>query len=526
MATTRSQDLPRKKRTRVKGPKVRTGCITCKSVLSCRRRHLKCDEAKPSCFRCRKDKWACDGYLQPSPESLCKISNRWFISPLHANPYRVTCLPVISLRPALTDGIMVNSTDNALYYHARERVIPDLEMIDGPGGLWHDTILPLSNSNKPIKHALCALGASHQRFLVSYPRKLINFDHSINYDYQANLKYSEAIASIREVMVENSTYNMRIALICCTIFICIENLHRRYADSVRHLRAGYQLLESLRVARLRDTTSNGNIHRQEDQNDGGLLDTLAAMFSSLGESVGAFTGDTSFSNVTEYAPVLEIGHPQTPFATITEAEYCLSALNAFFDNCSFGRETRSEHVGQVSGGPAHRDEETLAQALELSQPLFYTWSSRLHLFNTSARMAAYMPRDKRRLMLVSLYQTTWSASLKMDSNNPGFEKSDYESILDKIEEIVYLENSQSRPLFAFDGHIIRELSTICASCACREIRNRSITLLRSMHRREGVWDSWEVANVYEIVFKGLEDNSLSLDSLPWGLAQSTKELSC
>ncbi|EXM12558.1 Fungal transcription factor [Fusarium oxysporum f. sp. vasinfectum] len=419
---------------------------------------------------------------------------------------------------------MVNSTDNALYCHVRERVIPDLEMIDGSRGFWHDIILPLSNSNKPIKHALCALGASHQRFLASYPVKLINFNHSINYDYQADLKYSEAIALIREVMTENSTYSTRIALICCTIFICIENLQGRYADSVRHLRAGCQLLESLRVARSRDNTPSGNIHRQ-DQDDGGLLDTLAAMFSSLSKSVGAFIGDTSFSNVTEDAPGSEMGHPQTPFATTMEAEDWLSALNAFSDNCLFCRETRSERDGQVSVGPAHRDEETLAQALELSQPLFYTRSSRLPLFNTSTRMTAYTPQDKRRLVPLSLYQMIWSTSLKMDSNDPKFKKSDYKSILDKIEEIVYHKNSQSRPLFVFDGCIIRELSTISASCTCREIRNRSITLLRSMHRREGVWDSWDLADVLETVFKGLEDNSLSLDSPSSGLAQSKKELS-
>ncbi|EGU75186.1 hypothetical protein FOXB_14303 [Fusarium oxysporum f. sp. conglutinans Fo5176] len=494
MVTTRSQDLPRKKRTRAKGSKVRTGCITCKSVLPCRRRHLKCDEAKPSCFRCRKDQWACDGYLQPSSKSLSESSNGWFISPLHPNPHQRTCLPITSIPPALTDGIIVNSTDNALYYHVRKRVIPDLEMTNGSGGFWYKIILPLSNSNKPIKHTLCALGASHQHFLASHPGKLISFDHSINYDYQADLKYGEAIALIREVMADNSTYNTRIALICCTILICIENLHRRYTNSVRHLCAGYQLLESLRIARSWDRTSSGNIHRQ-DQNDGGLLDTLAAMFSSLGESIGAFTGDTSFSNVTENAPVLEIGYPQTPFATIAEREDCLSALNVVFDNGSFGRDTRSECVGQVSVSPAHRDEETLAQALKPSQPLLYTWSSRLHLFNTSARMAAYAPEDKRRLALLSLYQTTWSASLKMDCNDPRFEKIDYESILDKVEEAIYVENSQSRPLFVFDGHIVRELSTICASCTRREIRKRSITLLRSMHRREGVWDSWEVANV-------------------------------
>ncbi|EXJ59646.1 hypothetical protein A1O7_03792 [Cladophialophora yegresii CBS 114405] len=47
------------KRQRRWAPKVRTGCKTCKI------RRKKCDEKRPSCSRCLKDKFPCDGYDSP-----------------------------------------------------------------------------------------------------------------------------------------------------------------------------------------------------------------------------------------------------------------------------------------------------------------------------------------------------------------------------------------------------------------------------------------------------------------------------
>jgi hypothetical protein len=47
------------KRTRASRPKVRTGCATCKQ------RHVKCDERKPTCERCERAGTKCDGYGTP-----------------------------------------------------------------------------------------------------------------------------------------------------------------------------------------------------------------------------------------------------------------------------------------------------------------------------------------------------------------------------------------------------------------------------------------------------------------------------
>ncbi|KAF5681276.1 hypothetical protein FHETE_65 [Fusarium heterosporum] len=458
MATTQPQDQPRKKRTRAKVPKVRTGCKTW-------RRHLKCDEAKPSCLRCLRDKWTCDGYSQSSPElfyvggtSSCELS-------MHPESDQMTSGPSSSLRPSLTGGVLVNTADKALYYHTREWVIPDLEMIDGSREFWYHIILPLSCSNTAIKHALCALGASHQRFMASYPGNLTNLGHSVDYEYQANVKYSEAIAVIQPVMAENSPANIQTALLCCTIFICIENLHRRYADSVRHLHAGQQLLQSLRAIQSPQQSPDGTNYQRGDQNNG-LLNQLAAMFSSLGNSIGAFTGDTSFSNVIQYLPQIEMGNPKTPFLDIAQAEDSLSALNAFFDNCLFGSESLlndNQEAGYKSYTKSTTD--SFIHALDLIKPLFLSWNSKMQLFVTSAQMTLSGTQEKRRLAVLSLYQTTWSAFLNTNPQDTGFTKSDYQEILSKIDHIVALEQSQTRPVFAFDGHLVRELSTICASYA-------------------------------------------------------------
>ncbi|GKU15555.1 unnamed protein product, partial [Fusarium langsethiae] len=46
----------RAQRQRTFAPKARTGCLTCK------KRHKKCGEEKPTCLRCKAGGYVCDGY--------------------------------------------------------------------------------------------------------------------------------------------------------------------------------------------------------------------------------------------------------------------------------------------------------------------------------------------------------------------------------------------------------------------------------------------------------------------------------
>ncbi|KIW88990.1 uncharacterized protein Z519_10474 [Cladophialophora bantiana CBS 173.52] len=62
--------LSQEQRQRRWAPKVRTGCKTC----NCGIRRKRCDEGKPYCMRCVKDKFRCDGYEPPKT---------WLFEPSH-----------------------------------------------------------------------------------------------------------------------------------------------------------------------------------------------------------------------------------------------------------------------------------------------------------------------------------------------------------------------------------------------------------------------------------------------------------
>jgi hypothetical protein len=58
------------KHSRTSAQKVRTGCITCK------KRHVKCDETKPHCNNCLRNRGHCEGYVESKkkrhgPVQLC-----------------------------------------------------------------------------------------------------------------------------------------------------------------------------------------------------------------------------------------------------------------------------------------------------------------------------------------------------------------------------------------------------------------------------------------------------------------------
>ncbi|KAI8710867.1 hypothetical protein NCS52_01529500 [Fusarium sp. LHS14.1] len=134
-------------------------------------------------------------------------------------------------------------------------------------------------------------------------------------------------------MTESSEKNIKIILICCTIFIFIENLHRRYADSAHHLRASYQLLESFREAiRSREATPYGSMSQGEITSEHTMLNILAKIFESLNQNVAMFTGDECFSRTIHQSREPQIGHPETPFSNLDEAEDSLSSLNTFYDS--------------------------------------------------------------------------------------------------------------------------------------------------------------------------------------------------
>jgi hypothetical protein len=89
-------------RVRRKHHKVWTGCINCK------KRHVKCDETKPSCQRCAKAKLACSGYNPPKPR-IFEMPEKSYITQAE-NKTVSADFKVIQWRPELASPTTVPRT--------------------------------------------------------------------------------------------------------------------------------------------------------------------------------------------------------------------------------------------------------------------------------------------------------------------------------------------------------------------------------------------------------------------------------
>jgi hypothetical protein len=93
-------------------------------------------------------------------------------------------------------------------------------------------VLPLSHTSDAVRHAITAAGAAHRYFTAGS-------DASSLQNMQILTKqYNKAIAQIMSCLTVSSIDNLHCILVCCLLFIALESILGRYAESVRHLAAG------------------------------------------------------------------------------------------------------------------------------------------------------------------------------------------------------------------------------------------------------------------------------------------------
>lgn len=91
--------------------------------------------------------------------------------------------------------------------------------------------------------------------------------------------------------------------------------------------------------------------------------------------------------------------------------------------------------------------------------------------------------------------------------------------------LIEMEHRRPSPVFAFNGYLVPLLSLVCTYCRDVDVQYRAISLLRTVRRREGIWDSQEVADIYETMIAARTQDMVEWDDLPWGIPQLAAELS-
>jgi hypothetical protein len=195
--------------------KTNTGCVTC------RRRRLKCDEAKPSCMRCITLGRTCQGYDVPRakifpPQAKCSDENS-----------------TLTFFPSITG----NALEQRALAFFTERTAPNLAGFTSfTSSFWTFLIPQLSQSEPSVRHIVVALASRYelrsQLTPISQNLSQLCFRH-----------YSMAICALTR---SSSPISAEILLVCCIAFIAYERLHNRDLKSTQyldHFIAGLGILE-------------------------------------------------------------------------------------------------------------------------------------------------------------------------------------------------------------------------------------------------------------------------------------------
>ncbi|PKS08172.1 hypothetical protein jhhlp_005448 [Lomentospora prolificans] len=243
--TNQSQHNGGQKQTRVSLQKVRTGCITCK------KRHVKCDERKPHCNNCLRTRGQCEGYEVPqrkkktgAPAQICWDSRQ------HARSVSssvVSSPRVLKMEP---NPSPVNFRDATSVRYFDEFV----NLVQGPwiaaasNGEWWRVMLPqLARNSSSLLHAAIGIGALstwHKEADRGSMRLLT--DAPVVPDAEKDTHYLQAISHYcQSLRLQSQEASMTDAVFLSVMLVCFEALRGSRKTALAHINHGLALLLTL-----------------------------------------------------------------------------------------------------------------------------------------------------------------------------------------------------------------------------------------------------------------------------------------
>ncbi|KAL5590999.1 hypothetical protein FOBRF1_014556 [Fusarium oxysporum] len=490
---------------RARAPKVRSGCRTCKI------RHLKCDERKPTCFRCEKDKRTCDGYLAPS-ESKPKTKSL----ALHRKQYdlisrRLATASKLLVPAALSPETFGSTIELDLCHHFRTYTVSELASSLNAMSFWHAYALPLSQTSKPVKAAIGALGGAHKAFKLQTQTDSLTQSLAQSYEIASIQQYNNAIRVMQEYM-NSPDKDFQVILTCCLIFICTENLYGRYTNVSRHLEAAFSLLNACDRWDLAKFMEN-------------IGPSLCGLASDLFFYVGDNHSSKLVSEITVWADKqdpIDLEEPGEPFTSAQAAAAALTRVETLCDvelyadcpDCS------NDGVQCGDGGVVckRRDKGLVSEAF------YHHWSARYHAFKKTFDPSKASESELFRFKVLELEETTWQATFKLNHIDEDLETADCIEILKKAEEIIKMTQSDKGQIFTFQANLVPPISYVIISCQDTSVQWEAVRLLRCLGRREGVWDSRKMADIYTNMINAKTNKLLTWEDIPADVPQLTELL--
>ncbi|KAJ4862060.1 fungal zn(2)-Cys(6) binuclear cluster domain-containing protein [Trichoderma breve] len=443
--------------------RVKTGCQTCK------KRRVKCDEGRPACQRCVSTGRVCDGYgIWVRRNQMQPLRNIVVMSQTRA----------IAGQPA--------SLGFEYFRRYTTTKLPGLF----ESGFWDCLVLQASEQEPAVLHAVTALGAAHK-----------------NEERISLTEYNEAIRHLRHSLKRSDKEALRVCLITCMLFVCIELLRGGFKAGHAHLTNGLRILREIQQ-REGVTTSDGDIILRSQAVS--VEDTLVEVFSRLNVQVALFGQVSSYllfvGDSAESPRTYDI--PQT-FSSLLEARKYMDALIN-------GSHILGEQASQLilSGQPIpeklYEDQGRLEAALmrwlhaldSSHEKLINRADYRtkfaipmLLLYHTMTRIMAATALRGTDEMIYDHYLPDFSLLIKQSADL-------WDLMRTAMKKALGLRGT-SRPdiNFTIDMGFIPPLYYALAKCRQPNLRRMILELLKEVPHREGAWDGFTVINMGDLLIE-------------------------
>jgi hypothetical protein len=381
---------------------------------------------------------------------------------------------------------------------------------------WKRFVVPASMTEPALRHAMVAVGIfaeqlethginkitlAHTKAVASGPIPVLVSVRG--QDSDGNLvalsNYNKSIGLLTK-LVASSTQTTDVVLLACVLFVCVEFLRGDDVAAFRHFKGGMTIImdlvsreQSLVGSRLMIDRVRGSIlpafNRLEMLsalfgNDASwpypvaLPDSVPAMFSSVGEARDSMVHLMNLSlRFVQTIQLLEYEPSAIPTSAYGEQADLLKYLQLWRSRFSVFQTSQAKSLAA--------DDLYAANVLEIQRTVAYTWISTL-MTPYQCDHDVHIPAYTAAIVLAEQIYGTGSNRI---------------------------QHYRQANTFLLEVETVGPLYWICVKCRHPAVRRRAIAVLRSMHRREGVWDS-DIAAVVADRLVAVEETSLDGQGLP------------
>lgn len=437
-------------------------------------------------------------------------------------PRLLVAEPGFITSPSPSPSLLGNGADAYFFHHFQTWACDSLvELWPKSTQFWNQHVLALGHEDDLVRQTIAAVGAAHQLFMLRSSSSPADAT-----ERSMIRQYNRALAGLSKRISDEAATDMQAVLLCCLLLVSLEGMVGRYDESQRHLAAGIRLLTPSALRSMRDQESSSRI-----------LDA----FAHLGFSYATFMDTVTFSS-----PVLGALHAyfgadtaNQPFADLEEALTALRALDlcsthegypaellaAYQHGNSSCYNTDSSTPEPSSSLPQNETVDTEAPTTDnILRRVVHHWGTRLEatLSALYASGRSVTEAETRQITGLRLQHRLWDVGVELEAADctvGAYQDQDPSSAaaIDKVwrlwlDDVAPLLDDMAvkgagLPTFSLDGDYVPSLSILLSTATDPALIQRALAYLKSINRREGIWDSGELAEVHEAVLALPDDHA-------------------